>query len=84
MKLVSAIGVALALALVVLALLKLRVVALFRADVAICIWAFGSALGLIFGLYALYRLLDRIRNGRQLAGGCRCSVSRVDSKVLDR
>ncbi len=28
-------------------------------------------------------LLDRIRNGRQLAGGCRCSVSRVDSKVLD-
>ena len=30
------------------------------------------------------RLLDRIRNGRQLAGGCRCSVSRVDSKVLDR
>ncbi len=29
-------------------------------------------------------LLDRIRNGRQLAGGCRCSVSRVDSKVLDR
>ncbi len=32
----------------------------------------------------IFRLLDRIRNGRQLAGGCRCSVSRVDSKVLDR
>ncbi len=39
---------------------------------------------LVLRLINKFGLLDRIRNGRQLAGGCRCSVSRVDSKVLDR
>jgi hypothetical protein len=52
-------GAAISLAFVILALYKLRSVALVRTDIAICIWAFVSALGLSFGLYALF-LRNRI------------------------
>jgi hypothetical protein len=44
---------------VTLALITLRSVFLFRGDVALCIWAFVSALGVSFGLYAVY-LRNRI------------------------
>jgi hypothetical protein len=53
MKLLSVIGAVGMLAFVALALFKLRSVFLFRADVAICVWAFASSLGLAFGLYAV-------------------------------
>jgi hypothetical protein len=59
MKLLSSLGSALSLMFVAVALFKLRSVALFRADVAVCIWAFASALGLTFGVYFVY-LRNRI------------------------
>jgi hypothetical protein len=54
MKLFSGIGGVLSLAFVGFALANLWSVALFRKDVAQCIWAFASALGMSFGLYAVY------------------------------
>ncbi len=59
MKLLFSIGGILSLAFVVLALFKLRSIALVQADVATCIWAFASALALSFGLYA-FALRTRI------------------------
>jgi hypothetical protein len=52
MKLFLGIGGIVSLAFVTLALFELRSVVLFRADVAICIWAFVSGLGLSLGLSA--------------------------------
>ncbi len=59
MKLWSSIGALLSLAFVALALFKLWSVSLFSREVAICIWAFASALALSFGLYA-FALRGRI------------------------
>ena len=59
MKLLCNIGAVASLVFVAVALFKLRSVMLFRSDVAICIWAFVSALGLNFGMYAFY-LRNRI------------------------
>jgi hypothetical protein len=59
MKLIFSIGAIFSLAFVALALFKLWSVALFRSDVAICVWAFASALGLSLGLYA-FTLRTRI------------------------
>lgn len=53
MKLVYVIGGALSLAFAVLALHELYSVALAQMAVALCIWAFGSALGLSLGIYVV-------------------------------
>jgi hypothetical protein len=53
MRVLSGIGIVLTLAFVGLALTNLWSVVLFRNDVALCIWAFASALGVSFGLYAV-------------------------------
>jgi hypothetical protein len=59
MKLLSDIGGLTSLVLAALALVNLWSVVRFRLDVAICIWAFVSSIGLGFGLYAL-NLRNRI------------------------